>query len=63
MPDKDWEICFSKFDNTSSERSHVARCSRAVRVTVSECCQSHLYDKTSPADIRRTFVKAERRVG
>ena len=28
------------FDNTSSERSRVARRSRAVRVTISECCQS-----------------------
>ena len=42
MPDKDWEICFSKFDNTSSDRSHAARCSRAVRVTVSVCCQMTL---------------------
>ena len=30
----------SNFDNTSSERSHVARCSRAVRVTINEHCQS-----------------------
>ena len=28
------------FDNTSSEKSHVARCRRAVRVTISECCQT-----------------------
>ena len=30
---------FLILDNASSDRSHVARCSRAVRVTVSECCQ------------------------
>ena len=30
----------NNFDNTSCERSHVARCSRAVRVTISEYCQS-----------------------
>ena len=28
------------FDNTSSERSRVARRSRAAWVTISECCQS-----------------------
>ena len=30
----------NNLDNTSSGKSHVARCSRAVRVTISEHCQS-----------------------
>ena len=36
----DGVVKVENFDNASSERSRVARRSRAVRATISECCQS-----------------------
>ena len=39
--------------NASSERSHAARCSRAVRVTVSEHCQSKVLLRLTSYCLRR----------
>ncbi len=78
MPDTDWESSNQRVGESNAfTRNECSRGSQTAKKRIRERKSSWLgllqraratkplakvYDQTSPADIRRTFVKAERRV-